>query len=142
MRRYPILTFNPNTGGIFFITGFGFLNLLKLGFLYHQYLNRLYSMLLPLDTPKYVPKLRIISPNNRYRITRGAAYYEILRDNYRPRGSKWVKMSKEEAKEYDNDLNNSTIFALDIEDSSDDSDYPDDIDEFEYNEDKHAILPF
>ena len=65
----------------------------------------------------------------------GLAYYKLLRDNYRPRGSKWVKMSKEEAKACDNDLNISMIFALDMDD-----DYSDDIDKFEYNEDGHTIF--
>ena len=72
----------------------------------------------------------------------GSAYYELLWDNYRPQGGKWVKMSKEETKEYDNDLTISAIFALDMDNSSEDSDYPDDIDEFEYNKDNHAIFPF
>ena len=63
----------------------------------------------------------------------GSAYYELLRDNYRSWGGKWVKMNKEEAREYDNDLNISIIFALDTDD---------DIDEFEYNEDGYAIFPF
>ena len=54
----------------------------------------------------------------------GSTYYELLRDNYRPRGGKWVKMSKEEAKEYDNDPNINEIFVLNMDDSSDDSDYP------------------
>ena len=71
----------------------------------------------------------------------GSTYYELLRDNYRPRGGKWVKMSKEEAKEYDNDPNINEIFVLNMDDSSDDSDYPHDIDELEY-EDGHAIFPF
>ena len=53
-----------------------------------------------------------------------------------------VKMRKEEAKEYDSDPNISAIFASDTEDSSDDSHYPDDIDEFEYDEDGHVIFPF
>ena len=71
-----------------------------------------------------------------------SAYYELLWDNYRPQGGKWVKMSKEETKEYDNDLTISAIFASDMDNSSEDSDYPDDIDEFEYNKDGHAIFPF
>ena len=84
----------------------------------------------------------MISLNKRSMIIGGSAYYELLRDNYKPRGGKWVKMSKEEAKEYDNDLNISAIFAPDTHDSSDDSDYSDDIDEFNYNEDNHAIFLF
>ena len=43
----------------------------------------------------------------------GSAYYELLRDNYRPRGGKWVKMTKEEAKAYDNDPDINKIFAID-----------------------------
>ena len=70
----------------------------------------------------------------------GWAHNELLRDNYRPRGWKWVKMSKEEVKAYDNDPNISAIFAPDTENSSDDSNYPDDIDKFKYNEDGHAIV--
>ena len=80
----------------------------------------------------------MISPNNRFMIIGGSAYYELLRDNYRPRGGKWVKMSKEEAKTNDNDPNTSAIFAPDM----DDSDYPNDIDEFECNKEGHAIFPF
>ena len=72
----------------------------------------------------------------------GLTYYELLRDNHRPRGGKWVKMSKEEAKEYYNDPNINEIFVLNMDDSSDDSDYPHDIDELEYDEDGHAIFPF
>ena len=75
-------------------------------------------------------------------ITGGSAYYELLRDNSRPRGGKWVKMSKEEAKVYDNDPDIKKIFADDQgDDSSSESEYVD-IDEFEYNEDSHAIFPF
>ena len=71
----------------------------------------------------------------------GSAYYELLRDNYRPRGGKWVKMSKEEAIAYDNDPYIKKIFANDQGDDSS-SDYYEDIDEFEYDEDGHAIFPF
>ena len=73
----------------------------------------------------------------------GSAYYELLRDNYRPRDGKWVKMNKEEAKEYDNDPDIKKIFANNQDDdsSSSESEYVD-IDEFEYNEDGHAIFPF
>ena len=73
----------------------------------------------------------------------GSAYYELLRDNYRPRDGKWVKMNKEEAKVYDNDPDIKKIFANNRDDdpSSSESEYVD-IDEFEYNEDGHAIFPF
>ena len=74
----------------------------------------------------------------------GSANYELLRDNYRPQGGKWVKMTKEEAKVYDNDPDIKKIFAKDQDDDSDDlssSEYVD-IDEFEYDEDGHAIFPF
>ena len=57
----------------------------------------------------------------------GSAYYELFHDNYRPRGGKWVKMSKEEVKEYDNDPNINMIFALVMDDSSDNNYYPDDM---------------
>ena len=70
----------------------------------------------------------------------GSAYYELLRDNYRPRGGKWVKMTKEEAKAYDNDPDINKIFANDSDNYSS-SEYVD-IDEFEYDEDGHAIFPF
>ena len=74
----------------------------------------------------------------------GSIYYELPWDNYKPRGGKWVKMSKEEAKEYDNDPNISAIFTLDMKDqcSSLEDNYPDDIDELEYNGDDHAIFLF
>ena len=96
-------TLNPNTGREITINGVHFLNLLKHGFKYDEELNRLYNTPLPPDTPKYIPKLRMISPNNHSIIIGGLAYYELLWYNYRSRGGKWVKMSKEEAKEYDND---------------------------------------
>ena len=118
------------------------MNLLKYGFKYNKELNRLYEKPLSPDTLKYITKSRIISPNNRSIIIGGSAYSELLRDNYRPRGGKWVKMRKEESKEYDSDPNISAIFALNMDNNSDDSNYPDDIDEFEYNEDGHAIFPF
>ena len=71
----------------------------------------------------------------------GSAYYELLRDNYRPRGDKWVNMTKEEAKVYNNDPDINKIFADDQDDDSSESEYVD-IDEFEYDEDGHAIFPF
>ena len=43
---------------------------------------------------------------------------------------------------YDNDMNISVIFSPNKDDSSDDSDFPIDIDEFEYNKDGHTIFPF
>ena len=74
----------------------------------------------------------------------GSIYYELPWDNYKPQGGKWVKMSKEEAKEYDNDPNISAIFTLDMKDqcSSLEDNYPNDIDELEYNGDDHAIFLF
>ena len=73
----------------------------------------------------------------------GSAYYQFLRDNYRPRGVNRVLITKEEAKAYDNDRNIKKIFVDDQGDDQDDSSsYPDDIDEFESNEDGHAIFPF
>ena len=72
-----------------------------------------------------------------------SVYYELLRDNYKPRGGKWVKMSKEEAKAYDSDTDIKKIFVDDQDDDSDNSSsYPDDIAEFEYDEYRHAIFPF
>ena len=115
---------------------------MKHGFKYNKELNRLYDTPLSPDTLKYITKSRIISPNNHSIIIGGSVYYELLRDNYRPQGGKRVKMSKEESKAYDNDPNISAIFALNMDDSSDDSNYPNDICEFEYDEDGHAIFPF
>ena len=57
----------------------------------------------------------------------GSAYYELFRDNNRPRGDKWVIMSKEEVKEYVNEPNINMIFALVMDDSSDNNYYPDDM---------------
>ena len=137
----PTHTLNPNTGREITINGVRFWKLLKHGFKYDEEINRLYNTLLLPDIPKYVPKSRIISPNNHSMIIGGSAYYELLRDNYRLRGGKWVKMSKEVAKEYDNNPDIKKIFADDQGDDSF-SDYPEDIDEFEYNEHGHAIFLF
>ena len=138
----PTHTLNPNTGREMQINGVRFWNLLKHGFKYDEKLNRLYDKSLPPDTTKYVPKSRMISPSNRSMIIGGTAYNELLRKNYRPRGGKWVKMTKEEAEAYDNDPDINKIFANDdSDDSSSESEYVD-IDEFEYDEDGHAIFPF
>ena len=51
----------------------------------------------------------------------GSVYYELLRDNYRPRGGKWVEMSKEEAKVYDNNPDIKKIFVDDQDHDLDDS---------------------
>ena len=132
---------NPNTGQEITINGVRFLNLLKHGFKYDEELNRLYDTPLPLGTTKYIPKSRMISPNNRSMIIGGSAYYELLRDNYRPRGDKWVKMSKEEVQAYDNDPDIGMMLA-DDDNSSESEDSYIVIDEFEYDEDGHAIFPF
>ena len=138
----PTHTLNPNTGREIQINGVRFWNLLKHGYKYDEKLNRLYDKPLPPGTTKYVPKSRMISPSNRSMIIGRSAYNELLRDNYRPRGGKWVKMTKEEAKAYDNDPDINKIFANDdSDDSSSESEYVD-IDEFEYDEDGHAIFPF
>ena len=134
----PTHTLNPNTGREITINGVRFWKLLKHGFKYDEELNQLCDKLVPPGTTKYVPKSRMVSQNNRSMIIGGSTYYELLRDNSRPRGGKWVKMSKEEARVYDNDPDIKKIFANDQDDSS----YPDDIDEFEYDEDGHAIFPF
>ena len=118
------------------------MNLLKHGFNYDEELNRLCGTPLPSDTFKYVLKSRMISPNKRSMIIDSLAYDDLICDNYRPRGGKWVKMSKDEAKEYDNDPDIKKIFAPVMNDSSGDSDNPDDIDEFEYDENGYAIFPF
>ena len=49
-------------------------------------------------------------------------------------------MTKEDAKEYDNDPDIKKIFA-DDDDSSSESEYVD-IDEFEFDQNRHAIFPF
>ena len=138
----PTHTLNPNTGREIQINGVRFWNLLKRGYNYDEKLNRLYDTPLPEGTTKYVPKSRMISPSNRSMIIGGTAYNELFRDNYRPRGGKWVKMTKEEAKAYDNDPDINKIFANDdSDDSLSESEYVD-IDEFEYDKDVHAISPF
>ena len=68
----------------------------------------------------------------------GSAYYELLHNNYRPRGSEWVKISKEKPKAFNRNPKSVTNRNFD----SSDYNYPDDIDEFEYDEDSHAIIPF
>ena len=72
----------------------------------------------------------------------GSAYYELIRDNYKRVKGQWVKTTKEEAEAYDNDPDINMIFANDeSSESSSESEYVD-IDEFEYDEDGHAIFPF
>ena len=139
----PTHTLNPNTGRETQINGVRFWNLLKRGFKYDEKLNRLYDKPLPPDTTKYVPKSRMISPNNRSMIIGGTAYNELIRDNYRRVKGRWVKMSKEEAEAYDNDPNISMAFVDSVSDdaTSSESEYVD-IDEFEYDADGHAIFPF
>ena len=138
----PTHTLNPNTGREIQINGVRFWNLLKREFKYDEKLNRLYDTPLPPGTTKYVPKSRMLFPSNRSMIFGGSAYNELFRDNYRPRGGKWVKMTKEEAKAYDNDPDINKIFANDdSDDSLSESEYVD-IDEFEYDKDVHAIFPF
>ena len=138
----PTHTLNPNTGREIQINGVRFWNLLKRGFKYDEKLNRLYDTPLPPGTTKYVPKSRMLFPSNRSMIFGGSAYNELFRDNYRPRGGKWVKMTKEEAKAYDNDPDINKIFPNDdSDDSLSESEYVD-IDEFEYDKDVHAISPF
>ena len=132
-------TLNTNTGPEIQINGVRFHNLLKRGFKYDEKLNRLYNKPLPPHTPRYIPKSRMISPNNRSMIIGGTAFSELLRDNYRCVKGQWVKMSKESAEAYDNDPNINMMFA--DSDSNSDSEYVD-IDEFEYDADGHAIFPF
>ena len=109
----PAHTLNPNTGREIQINGVRFWNLLKHGFKYDEKLNRLYGTTLTSDTTKYVPKSRMISPNNRPVIIGGSAYYELIRDNYRRVKGRWVKMTKEETKTYDNDPDINKIFVND-----------------------------
>ena len=140
--KKPTHTLNPNTGREIQINGVRFWNLLKRGFKYDEKLNRLYDKPLPPGTTKYVPKSRMIIPNNRPSIIGGTAYNELIRDNYRRVKGQWVKMTKEQAEAYDNDPDINKIFPNDdSDDSSSESEYVD-IDEFEYDEDGHAIFPF
>ena len=74
----PTHTLNPNTGREIQINGVRFWNLLKHGYKYDEKLNRLHDKPLPPDTTKYVPKSRMISPNNRSMIIGGSAYYELI----------------------------------------------------------------
>ena len=138
----PTHTLNPNTGREIQINGVRFWNLLKRGFKYDEKLNRLYDKPLPEGTTKYVPKSRMLSPTNKRIIIGGTAFNELIRDNYRREKGQWVKMSKEEAKAYDKDPNTDMMFAdSNSDDDSSSSEYVD-IDEFEYDEDGHAIFPF
>ena len=139
----PTHTLNPNTGREIQINGVRFWNLLKRGYKYDEKLNRLYDTPLPPGTTKYVPKSRMISPNNRPLIIGGTAYNELIRDNYRRVKGRWVKMTKEEAEAYDNDPDISMAFADPVSDDSEslESEYVD-IDEFEYDADGYAIFPF
>ena len=89
---------NPNTEREIAINGVHFLNLLKHGFKYNEELNWLYNTPLPLGTPKYIPKSRMISPNNRYMIIEGLVYFELLQDNYKPRGGKWWRWGRKRPK--------------------------------------------
>ena len=138
----PTHTLNPKTGREIQINGVRFWNLLKRGFKYDEKLNRLYDKPLPPNTTKYVPKSRMLSPTNKRIIIGGTAFNGLIRDTYRLVKGQWVKMSKEQAKAYDNDPDINKIFANDdSDDSSSESEYVD-IDEFEYDEDGHAIFPF
>ena len=138
----PTHTLNPKTGREIQINGVRFWNLLKHGFKYDEKLNRLYDKPLPPNTTKYVPKSRMLSPTNKRIIIGGTEFNELIRDTYRLVKGQWVKMSKEQAKAYDNDPDINKIFANDdSDDSSSESEYVD-IDEFEYDEDGHAIFPF
>ena len=139
----PTHTLNPNTGRETQINGVRFWNLLKRGSKYDEKLNRLYDKPLPEGTTKYVPKSRMLSPTNRPLIIGGTAFNELIRDNYRRVKGQWVKMTKEEAKAYDNDPDISMAFADPVSDDSksSESEYID-IDKFEYDADGHAIFSF
>ena len=136
-------TINPNTGREIIIGGDRFFSLMEHGYKYDPELNRFYDKPLPPGTTTFIPKPRVLSPKNRFMLVGGTAHSELLRDNYRQCNGQWVKMSKEEAEAYDKDPathKKRQIIDSDSSDSSD-SDYPD-VDEFEYDEDGHAILPF
>ena len=136
--KKPTHTLNPNTGREIQINGVRFWKFLKHGYKYDEKLNRLYDKPLPPGTTKYVPKSRMLSPNNRFRIIGGTAYNELICDNYTPRGGEWVKMSKDEFKVYDKDLDIKKIYADDDKSSSDYTN----INEFKYDKDGHVISPF
>ena len=72
----------------------------------------------------------------------GTVFNELLRDNYRRVKGKWVKMTKDEAEAYDKDPNINMAYADPVSESSDSESEYVDIDEFEYDEDGHAIFPF
>ena len=135
-------TINPNTGREVIIGGDRFFKLMEHEYKYDEELNRLYDKPLPPGTPKYIPKSRILSPKNRYMTVGGSANNELLRDRYRYQGGQWVKLSKEELESYDN--NDPKIEKRQPVDSDSDSvfDPYNDINEFEYDEDGHAIFPF
>ena len=113
----PTRTLIPNTRREIQINGVRFWNLLKRGFKYDEKLNRLYDKPLPEGTTKYVPKSRMLSPTNRPLIIGGTAFNELIRDNYRRVNGQWVKMTKEEAKAYDNDPDINKIFVDDDSDN-------------------------
>ena len=117
----PTHTLNPNTGREIQINGVRFWNLLKHGFKYDEKLNRLYDKPLPEGTTKYVPKSRMLSSTNRPLIIGGTAHNELIRDNYRRVKGQWVKMTKEQAKAYDNDPDINKIFADPVSDDSESS---------------------
>ena len=117
----PAHTLNPNTGRVIQINGVRFWNLLKRGFKYDEKLNRLYDRPLPEGTTKYVPKSRMLSPTNKRIIIGGTAFNELIRDNYRRVKGQWVKMTKEQAKGYDNDPDISMAFADPVSDDSESS---------------------
>ena len=114
----PTHTLNPKTGREIQINGVRFWNLLKHGFKYDEKLNRLYDKPLPPNTTKYVPKSRMLSPTNKRIIIGGTEFNELIRDTYRLVKGQWVKMTKEQAKVYDNDPNINKIFANDDSDDS------------------------
>ena len=129
-------TVNPRTGREILVYGDRFFKLLEHGYKYDEELNRLYEEPLPPDTPVYIPEPRMLSPKNRSMKIGGTTYNELMRDRYRYRGGKWVKLTEEE-------LEAEPINAVIDSDSDSDSigklfDY----DKFEYDADGLPILPF
>ena len=134
-------TVNPRTGREILVYGDRFFKLLEHGYKYDEELNRLYEEPLPPDTAVYIPEPRMLSPKNRSMKIGGTTYNELMRDRYRYRGGKWVKLTEEELEA---EPIPSTYYSPrrevieELFKELDKYDY----DEFEYDADGLPILPF
>ena len=129
-------TVNPRTGREILVYGDQFFKLMDHGYKYDEELNRLYEEPLPPDTPVYIPEPRMLSPKNRSMKIGGTTYNELMRDRYRYRGGKWVRLSEEELEA--EPINT----VIDSDSDSDSIGKLYDYDEYEYDEDGLPILPF